>query len=158
MKKVLVSAAVATALATNAFALFELQPGGSQYPAAGCGLGYMLFGKEKNSDAVMQILAATTNGTSASQTFGITTGTSGCNPNGVWASNEELNNFTSQNLEQLAIDMSKGSGETLDAFADLAGVSDKDAFFAAAQANFSKIFTSENVTAGEVLSNMDAVL
>ena len=89
---------------------------------------------------------------------GITTGTSGCNPSGVFASNEELNNFAGQNLEKLASDVSKGGGETLDAFADLAGVADKPTFFAAAQANFGKIFTSENISAGEVLANMDAVL
>lgn len=106
----------------------------------------------------MQVLAATLNGTSGNQTFGMTTGTSGCNPSGVWASNEELNNFTSQNLEKLASDMAKGSGETLDAFAELAGVADKDAFFASSQANFSKIFTHDKITAGEVLANMDAVL
>lgn len=148
MKKVVLSVAVASVLATSAFSAAN----------AGCGLGYMLFGKEKADDKVMQILAATTNGTSGNQTFGITSGTLGCNPNGVWASNEELNNFTSQNLEKLAADMARGNGETLDAFADLAGVADKPAFFAASQKSFNKIFTSENITAGEVLSNMDAVL
>lgn len=158
MKKILVSVAVASALATSAFAIeFLGNPGGARYPASGCGLGTFLFAKDKPNDAIFQILGATVNGT-GTQTFGITTGTSGCNPSGVFASNEELNNFTSQNLEKLATDMSKGSGETLDAFADLAGVSDKDAFFAASQANFSSIFTKADITAGEVLSNMDAVL
>lgn len=148
MKKVVLSVAVASALATSAF---------SAQAMAGCGLGYMLFGKDKPQDMPMQVLAATVNGTGY-QTFGITTGTSGCNPDGVWASNEELNNFTGQNLEKLATDMARGNGETLDAFADLAGIADKDAFFAASQKNFSKIFTHENISAGEVLSNMDAVL
>lgn len=148
MKKVLISVAAAAVLATGASADID----------AGCGLGYMVLGKDSKGDMPKQVLAATLNGTSGNQTFGMTTGTSGCNPSGVWASNEELNNFTSQNLEKLASDMAKGSGETLDAFAELAGVADKDAFFASSQANFSKIFTHDKITAGEVLANMDAVL
>ncbi|MDR0747934.1 MAG: DUF3015 domain-containing protein [Helicobacteraceae bacterium] len=159
MKKVFLSVAIAGALATSSFALFDGQYGGNRYSASGCGLGNMLFAneKDKSNDLASQILGATVNGT-GSQIFAITTGTSGCNPSGVFASNEELNNFTGQNLNKLASDMSKGSGETLDAFADLAGVSDKPAFFAAAQANFDKIFTSADISAGEVLTNMDAVL
>jgi hypothetical protein len=159
VKKVLTSVAVIGVLTTSAFALFDGQYGGNRYSASGCGLGNMLFANEssKSNDIVWQVLGVTVNGT-GSGTFAITTGTSGCNPSGVFASNEELNNFAGQNLDQLASDMSKGGGETLDAFADLAGVSDKPAFFAATQANFGKIFTGENVTAGEVLANMDAIL
>ncbi|MDR2904592.1 MAG: DUF3015 domain-containing protein [Helicobacteraceae bacterium] len=154
MKKVLVCAAIAAVVATTATA----NMGGAKYPVTGCGLGYMLFTKEKPNDLVMNIVASTFNGTLGNQTFGMTTGTSGCNPGGVWAQNEELNNFASQNLEKLAADMAKGEGETLDAFADLAGVNDKPAFFAATQANFDKIFTKSDITAGEVLANMDQVL
>ncbi|MDR2153234.1 MAG: DUF3015 domain-containing protein [Helicobacteraceae bacterium] len=159
MKKVLIGVAVAGALATSSFALFDGQYGGKRYSASGCGLGNMLFANEndKANNILWQVLGVTVNGT-GSGTFAVTTGTSGCNPSGVFASNEELNNFTGQNLDKLASDMSKGSGETLDAFADLAGVADKPAFFAAAQANFDKIFTADNVSAGEVLANMDAVL
>ena len=159
MKKVFLSVAVAGALATSSFAFFDGQYGGNRYAAAGCGLGNMLFANEsaKSNDMLWQILGGTVNST-GSQIFAITTGTSGCNPSGVFASNEELNNFAGQNLEKLASDVSKGGGETLDAFADLANVADKPAFFAAAQANFGKIFTSENISAGEVLANMDAVL
>src|SRR5690348_10000976 len=45
------------------------------YGVAGCGFGSMLFGKQPG---FIQVLAATTNGTFGSQTFGISTGTSNC--------------------------------------------------------------------------------
>ncbi|MDR2034380.1 MAG: DUF3015 domain-containing protein [Helicobacteraceae bacterium] len=157
MNKVFVSAALAGALATSAFALFDGQYGGARYTASGCGLGNLLFAQEKPNDLVFQVLGVTVNGT-GSGAYAVTTGTSGCNAAGVFASNEKLNGFTNDNLDRLAADVAKGEGETLDAFADLAGISDKPAFFAAAQANFGKIFTAENITAGEVLANMDAVL
>ena len=43
----------------------------------GCGLGSMII-KNQNS-TMLQAIAATTNGTSGNQTFGITSGTSNCN-------------------------------------------------------------------------------
>ena len=43
------------------------------YGAAGCGLGSMVFGSKPGAE---QVVAATTNGTFGSQTFGITFGTS----------------------------------------------------------------------------------
>src|SRR3569832_2714255 len=49
--------------------------GGRAYGSAGCGLGSIVFGSQPG---FIQILAATTNGTFASQTFGITSGTSDC--------------------------------------------------------------------------------
>src|SRR5205823_3826374 len=58
------SAGVAYADAENPAAT-----GKSTYGLAGCGLGSMLFGDQKG---MIQILAATTNGTFGSQTFGIT--------------------------------------------------------------------------------------
>ena len=42
----------------------------------GCGLGSMAF--EGNDGLISQVSAATTNGTSGNQTFGITSGTSNC--------------------------------------------------------------------------------
>jgi hypothetical protein len=118
---------------------------------AGCGLGAMIF---PENDQVSQILAGTTNGTSGNQTFGISTGTLGCTPDGAMAQNEKLNIFTSENLDKLALDIAQGEGETLDTFVELNGISNqtnKKEFVSKLQNNFSSIFTNENVTAGEVL-------
>src|SRR6186713_935077 len=47
------------------------------YGPAGCGLGSMIF---EPDSGFTQVFAATTNGTSGNQTFGITSGTSNCDP------------------------------------------------------------------------------
>jgi len=146
MKKVLIGLTAVSVLSLSA----------GNHNMAGCGLGSMVF---PENDQVSQILAGTTNGTSGNQTFGISTGTLGCTPDGVMAQNEKLNIFTSENLENLALEISKGQGETLDTFVELNGVqtADKSEFIAKLQGNFSKIFTSENITAGEVLNNIRAI-
>ena len=76
MKRIVTLAAV-VALVAPSLALAK----GGNHPMAGCGLGYVLFGHNDNSP-IMQVLAATTNGISGNQTFGMTTGTSGCTDDG----------------------------------------------------------------------------
>ena len=68
MKKILISFAAVVAFSSSAFAGVNSQ--------TGCGLGAMLI--KDNSSAVLLAHQATTNGTSGSQTFGITSGTLGC--------------------------------------------------------------------------------
>ncbi|NLV00445.1 hypothetical protein B6N13_20475 [Marinomonas sp. UCMA 3892] len=113
---------------------------------AGCGLGteYVF----KNADTWYEhVMAATTNGTSGNQTFGMTSGTLGCeDANGPLSGSVAV--FLNENLEPLAVDMAKGDGETLDAFASLMGVKpeDKALFNAEMKQNFDQIFASAEVT------------
>ncbi|WP_421711940.1 DUF3015 family protein [Alcanivorax sp.] len=67
MKKTLIAATLLGA-STSAMAV---APGGP-----GCGWGNMLF--EGNSGLPMHLLATIVNGTSGNATFGMTTGTNGC--------------------------------------------------------------------------------
>ncbi len=131
--------------------------GSGQYGAAGCGLGSMVFG---NQTGLVQVFAATTNGTVGSQTFGITTGTSNCGSGIMNASNEKLHNFVSANMDLLAQDMSRGSGEYLEAVAELMAIpqSARPAAYVKLQGNFSAIFTSEKVESAQVVNQMTAVL
>ena len=108
------------------------------YGAAGCGLGSVVFGAKTG---FIQVFAATTNGTSGSQTFGITSGTSNC----VAADKAEAFNkqreFVDTNLASLASDMAQGSGETLAAFEQTLGCEANIAVVTKAlQAGHSKIF------------------
>jgi len=89
--------------------------GSGSYGAAGCGLGALVFGNQRG---IVQVLAVTTNGTSASQTFGITSGTSNCGP-GVYA--EGTKDFVEANREVVAKDISRGSGEAIGALAVING-------------------------------------
>ncbi len=131
--------------------------GYAQAHNAGCGLGTEIIG---NSDSVMmQAFAATTNGSSGNQTFGITSGTSGCAKPANFVSND-LHEFVAGNMDSLAQDMAQGKGESMETLAELMKVSaqDKPAFFASMQRNFNQIFTNETVTSAQVIDNMVAVL
>ena len=125
---------------------------------AGCGLGSILF--EGKSGAAPKILAATTNGTYGNQTFGITSGTLGCQSDGVISSRARLSMFMGTNSERLARDMSVGKGETLEVLANLLNIKaeDKAAFFQVSQTNFGKIFAPQNQTAGDVLAALQQVM
>lgn len=104
------------------------------YGMAGCGLGTFVF-KENNK---MQILAATTNGTSGSQTFGITTGTSNCKA-GKETATAEQRIFIEANLASLEKEAAQGQGEHLMAFAALLGCDQVD-FATHSQANFRQLY------------------
>ena len=115
------------------------------YGTAGCGLGSMVFG---NQAGIIQIFAATTNGTFASQTFGITTGTSNCGAMGGGTASAKA--FIDANREALAKDISRGQGETLQNLATLAGCSDASAVGSALQKNFQSIFPSASTPNDQV--------
>ncbi len=116
----------------------------------GCGLGAMVF--DGQSGVGPHILAATTNGTSGNQTFGLTSGTLGCDPTQpimVAAADTYLND----NLEQVARDMATGGGEALVTLAALIGIepADRPAFYRLTQRGFGQLFADDTVTSVEVL-------
>lgn len=123
------------------------------YGAAGCGLGSIVFG---NEPGFVQVFAATTNGTFHSQTFGITTGTSNCEKQAKFASNERLNEFVRANMDNLAKDVARGHGEALDTLAELLGISteERGTVYTKLQSNFSTIFPSENTDVADVVDSI----
>jgi hypothetical protein len=128
------------------------------YGAAGCGLGAMIFGNEPGA---VQVVAATTNGTFGSQTFGITTGTSNCGKGLInTAENGNLAQFVENNMDNLAKDIARGNGESLNTLAELTGISEtqKPTVFAKLQANFSTIFSSEKVQVADVINQIVAIV
>lgn len=123
-----------------------------------CGWGSKLM--EGNEGIVPQVLAVTTNGTSGNQTFGITSGTSGCTQDGVVRSSWKTAMFIDGNMNKLARDTAAGQGESLSSLANLLGVTDgdKQVFYSAMQSNFSEIFVSEATTSQEVRDALRGVL
>jgi len=125
----------------------------------GCGLGTMLWGTEADGSVISQSLQATTNGTFGNQTFGITSGTSGCAQPDNLIKNDRLLAFTADNLDLLARDIAAGRGETLDTVAELLEVpkAERPAFNSALQGNFDKIFVTGTETAGVVLDRIAVI-
>lgn len=125
----------------------------STYGAAGCGLGAMLIG---DTPGIVQVFAATLNGVSGNQTFGITSGTLNCGtttPGMVGAAT-----FIETNREVVAKDISRGSGETLATLTTLGGCNDQRAVGASLQREFSSIFPTNAVSDVEVSHNVISVL
>ena len=90
---------------------------------SGCGLGKMLWADYSHQKAIgPQVLQATTNGTSGNQTFGISTGTSGCTNDGTIFASEKAKVFASANFDNLAQEMAQGQGEHLSSLATLMGI------------------------------------
>ena len=115
--------------------------GVTKFGTAGCGLGSIILGDKKG---IMQIFAATTNSTFASQTFGITSGTSNCDDGGT--NLQTAKGFVEANREALAKDIARGNGESLAALATIGGCSNTRTVGAALQKNYSSIFTSADTS------------
>ena len=118
---------------------------------AGCGLGAQLF---KENRPVDQVLAATTNGSLGTQTFGITTGTLGCSSGGLIKASKEREVFTATNFRALEQELAAGSGQYEASLAALSGCK-AEQFSAFAKARYEKLLPSEKTTPAELLKNID---
>ncbi len=120
------------------------------YGEAGCGLGSLIFG---DSPGPVQIFAATTNASSYSQLFGITSGTSNCDASGIILAEKEGDLFVASNFDHLEKEMAIGEGEHVSTLAGILGCpSDRGAQFASyAQNNYQVIFASDQTTPEEAL-------
>ncbi|QEY58638.1 DUF3015 domain-containing protein [Pseudomonas sp. C27(2019)] len=133
MKKIIAGVILASA---SSFALANASG------PAGCGLGSTVIFPDADK-WYQHVMAATTNATSGNQTFGMTSGTLGCE-----AANGPLKSaqvFMDENMDQLAADAATGQGETLAALAEVMGVQaqDKAAFNRVIQSNFDVMFNAD---------------
>ena len=112
----------------------------------------MLFGDTPGKFA--QVLAFTTNGTSASQAFGISSGTSNCDASGIILAEREPEVFVAQNFTSIAKEIAAGEGEHLYTLSGVLGCPvDKRAHFVSfTQRNFETIYASDETTPIEMLS------
>jgi len=124
----------------------------------GCGWGSKLFNGQ--TGLFPNAFAAISNGFYGTNTFGMTSGTSGCTSDGVIKSSWKTAMFIDGNKEALAHDMSIGSGETLESLAAVMGVREehKAAFFRLTKDNYAKIFHAGSVSTGVVLVSLKEVL
>ena len=148
MKKLLITATTVAMLSTTAYA------GGNSN--TGCGLGSMLIPVQDT--VATQILAATTNGTSGNQTFGITSGSLNCTKPFKLVMNEKAQRFVADNMDSIAVEVAAGQGENLDTLLSLIDVQDKEVASATLKANFSKIYSSSDVSSAQVLDNIASTL
>lgn len=123
----------------------------------GCGLGTMVF---QNQDGLFsQVLAVTTNGLFGNQTFGISSGTLGCDRPQDLARVEQVNRFVAANMDNLAIDIATGQGESLDTLAELIQVPQekRPVLYATLQNRFDTIYPSPLVTHEHVIQQISII-
>lgn len=148
MKKVLALSLVAGLLPSLALAT-------GNHPMGGCGLGYLLLSHQDNQK-VTQVLGATTNGTFGSQTFGISSGTSGCTEDGAVKLARETEVFAEVNLDTLRSDIASGQGEYVNTFASLLGASEasRPALVQYLHSEYATLFPSAQTSSAEMLSRV----
>ena len=137
MKKILLMSVAAVVLMTA--------PAKAIDSTGGCGLGSMAW--KGHSGIIPQVMAMTTNSTFLN-TVGVTLGTSGCDPNGrvTGGTGKLVLAVIENNMEQFAMDASRGNGETLETIAGILDVDSKE-LGVKAQQHFAYLFANENVEA-----------
>ena len=92
----------------------------ARYGDAGCGLGSKVI----TQGGFMQVSAATTNGTSYNQLFGISSESLNCVPEGSSKAMMKQESFVIANYATLTKEMAKGHGATLAGLAETLGCPD----------------------------------
>lgn len=120
----------------------------------GCGLGgQAMAGK---SGLLMQLVATFLNGFSGTQTFGMTSGTSGCKSDSVILNDKQQEAFVADNLGTLNQEMAQGQGEHVMALASLMGcpTAAHSEFARVSQESYGTVFASADVQADAVLASL----
>ncbi len=127
---------------------------------SGCGLGYVLIGREHPSDSVIQVLAATTNGLFANHLFGMSSGTLGCTQDGLIAENVQAEVYAEVNFRPLLKEMAQGDGEYVQAFAALLGANEvaQPRLLQFFQENYTHLIPSEETTPQEMVAYIKSAL
>lgn len=151
MKRLLLVAVAVMMMSSTGFANTVAQD-------CGCGLGKVLIGEKEG--LVWNLLGTCLNGTCGNQTFGMTTGTLGCDYGGKLVMNEKVNIFVADNMDNLAADIASGQGESLDALAEIAQISaeNKGKVFVALQANFDSIYPNAEVSHKHVVTSISDII
>lgn len=123
----------------------------------GCGWGSMLF--EGQSGVASHVVAATTNGTSGNNTFGMTSGTNGCDTSRT-IDYSGTSAVVFHNMDRLSSDIAKGDGEILSTVASVMGIEERDVatFKRVMHENFSNLYPSSDVTSEQVVQAIIAAM
>ena len=122
----------------------------------GCGWGNAIF--KGQSGTATHVLAAITNTTFGNNTFGMTTGTNGCDTSGTLTYGGK--SAVSAIMDEFAEDVARGEGDALNTVAVLYGIepSDRDVFAHVMHDNFAVIFPSEDVTTDQVIASIEEIM
>lgn len=124
----------------------------------GCGLGQNIFSGQ--SGLAAHVLAATTNGSSSNQLFGLSFDSLGCDGESVITAQFQRSVYVAANYDNLARDAAKGGGHHLESLATLMQMdsADADRFYALAQNKYDLLFSASEVDHDHWLQQLDLAL
>jgi hypothetical protein len=125
----------------------------------GCGLGKVIWADYSRQKSIApQVLQATTNGSTGSNTFGISSGTSGCTNDGTIMGQYKASVFAAANYDNLSKEMAQGGGEHLASLAELMGIPEehRSEFFALAQVQYANLIQSGDTTPAGMLNTLQS--
>lgn len=139
--------AIVAALALLPFSAFAADTGD------GCGIGWEVT-KERT------LIATTTRATTNAfvpPTFGMTSGTIGCEQHAVAMNDQAAATYAYTNFDSLKSEMAVGQGENLEAFAQTLGCSASH-LGQATKANYGDIYKSGNTSPAEMFNNVKKMI
>jgi len=124
----------------------------------GCGLGQQVFAGQ--SGLAAHVMAATTNGSSSNQLFGLSFDSLGCDGSTVITAEFQRNVFVANNYDNIARDAAQGGGDHLQSLASIMQMQDDDAqrFYALAQVNYDQLFGESDGDYSQWLQKLDTTL
>lgn len=124
----------------------------------GCGLGGMALGEK--TGLVWKLVGTFLNNLCYNQWFAMSSGTLDCGAPQSLAMNEQLNQYVADNMDSLAVDIAQGQGESLDALAEIANVSEnkRPVLYGKLQQNFDRIYISSDVTNETVVNEISQII
>ncbi|MGF1546573.1 MAG: DUF3015 family protein [Thiotrichales bacterium] len=124
----------------------------------GCGLGQQAF--EGQTGLFAHVLAATTNGTSFNQWFGLSFDSLGCQGESTVTAQYQQNLYVATHYDNIARDAANGGGDHLQSLAELKRIDEADraTFYRVTQRNFDSLFGASAGGADMLLSRIDSAM
>jgi hypothetical protein len=120
--------------------------------SSGCGMGYEIAPAQSLVSSSTRSLV---NGT-FSNSIAMTMGTSGCAKHSIVKNDANGIHFAEANMNQLALEMSRGNGEFVAGFASVYGCNNSQAFGSMVQANYESVLPASNTSGVELYNNVKA--
>ena len=133
--------------------LFALVAASSVFAAdtsSGCGMGYEVAPKQSLVSSSTRSLVNAT----FSNSIAMTLGTSGCAKHSIVKNDAKGIHFAEANMNQLAVEMSRGNGEFVTGFAGVFGCQNAVAFGSMVQAKYESVLPSANTSGVELYNNV----
>ena len=120
--------------------------------SSGCGMGYEIAPKQSLVSSSTRSLVNAT----FSNSIAMTLGTSGCAKHSIVQNEAKGIHFAEANMNQLAIEMSRGNGEFVQGFAGVFGCQNSEAFGSMVQSKYESVLPSANTSGVELYNNVKA--